>query len=284
MSGRKFTNSELLGIIKLYNDGYGTVEIAKIYSRHRSSIQEHLKKGGIKLRKTSPYIGKYNIRFFDYYNKESCYWAGFIAADGCVRATRATVSIHINKIDAEHLRKFCVCIGYTGGFVDDTKNNSIAVHVNGNWFPPALLANFDIGTHKSKRLCFPPKLPHKYAKEFIRGVFDGDGSIGVRSYGKNNQFKLLTFSVVGTREMLEGIRLLLLKEVGIYCKSKNTEGVVRKTGNIYSLSFAGRNALRIFNWFYKKSDVSLRLDRKYVRYIEYLRETSSQIYIKAPPK
>ncbi len=90
-------------IIDLYNDGYGTMEISQKCGVHRATVQRVLQRNNIDLRKRTPV--HYDIHFFDEYNENSCYWAGFIAADGYVRSDRAAVTIHLASADYEHLLK-----------------------------------------------------------------------------------------------------------------------------------------------------------------------------------
>ena len=37
----------------------------------------------------------HDIHFFEKYTKESCYWAGFIAADGNISIKEDSVNIHL---------------------------------------------------------------------------------------------------------------------------------------------------------------------------------------------
>lgn len=69
-------------VIHLYKN-HSTLEIASITGLHRTTIQRILKSNFIGLRRITPY-NKYNFDFFSTFSRESCYWAGFIAADGCV--------------------------------------------------------------------------------------------------------------------------------------------------------------------------------------------------------
>lgn len=77
-------------IVDKYSGGIGTLKLSSTYKIHRSTIQAILIRNGIKLRSTSPYY-HYNVNFFSTYTKESCYWGGFVAADGYIRKSRTNV-------------------------------------------------------------------------------------------------------------------------------------------------------------------------------------------------
>lgn len=52
-----------------------------------------------------------NKTFFRDFNELTCYWAGFIAADGCLRQNWRTLNFCLNAKDIEHLESFSKDIG-----------------------------------------------------------------------------------------------------------------------------------------------------------------------------
>ena len=124
-------NSELeQSIIKDYNDGYGTNYLASKYDVHRATIQRCLIRNSVELRRVSPHK-HYNVRFFDTYTSESCYWAGFIAADGYIRNDRDAVCIHLCNIDINHLYKIKELTDYEGNISNSKRECSITFCGNG---------------------------------------------------------------------------------------------------------------------------------------------------------
>jgi intein-encoded DNA endonuclease-like protein len=97
---------------------------------------------------------------------------------------------------------------------------------------------------------FPEMIPTNFYKDFIRGYFDGDGSI----YFTSNKYVL---SWVGNEEFLTILKKILNKpQISLCqnCKSKIT----------YDLKISGKKyVLRILHYMYDNSNDSIRLTRKY---------------------
>lgn len=258
---KKLNNSDISQIISLYDDGYGTHCISDMFNVSRITIQRVLKKNGIILRKASP-RNNYDVHFFDSYTNCSCYWAGFIMADGCVRSDRDCLDIHIKESDIDHLKKFCSVVNYSGKIINDISSNAVRVSLAGKWFPTSLNDKFGITKNKSNNSIFPKNIPDEFIPDFIRGIIDGDGSITITTCP--------TLSIVGTNEMNISLREIFYN-IGVRLKSKNTFAplICSKSDNISYISYSGKNAKIILDWVYCNSTYNIRLDRKYYRYKEY---------------
>ena len=112
---RRMENSIIQMIIKDYNEFFlSNSEISKKYNIHRMNVQKILKDNNVNLRKRTPGI-KVDHIFFESYNPYSCYWAGFILADGYVRTEkRNLLSIKLSIKDLSHLEKFKEAIKFEG--------------------------------------------------------------------------------------------------------------------------------------------------------------------------
>jgi hypothetical protein len=92
-----------------------------------------------------------------------------------------------------------------------------------------------------------PYIPNQYIRHFIRGYFDGDGSISV----KKGNCPCITF--VGTKCFIESLmnNLPYKKEI-------------RKHKNIYIIGYSGKKAQDILEYMYNESRIYLK--RKYKLY------------------
>lgn len=262
-------------LIYLYRHGIGTNELAVRFGVHRTTIQRRLHSFGVPLRVKSPRY-KYNYDFFAEYTPSSCYWAGFILADGNIRSESYTNTLHIklSAIDAGHLRKFISDIGFTGRVHFNASRSYCYVNLSGCELIESLRINFGITPNKSLTATITDKIPVEYLGDFIRGIFDGDGSI----YYKKNKISTgyvydICCSFIGTFDVLSAIQEYAISK-GIRCRS-NASGrykmVHRGNKNTYSFGYSHINSLKLLSELYMTSTVDTRLDRKYVIYTDKTR-------------
>lgn len=245
---------ELSKMIQMYQNGIGTNELAQIFHCHRSTIQQWLKKSRINLRKRTP-SHKYDTWFFSIYTPESCYWAGFIMADGCIR--RTCVHIKLASKDRDHLQKFLDCIH--ANYEIKGRNGYSTIDISGPWFREDLKNKFGILPQKTFTTKYP-NIPPEMDHHFIRGLLDGDGCI------TKTTCPALNFT--GTQELLTELSYKF-KKLGIKLKSGNEHPPIQVINkNIGSIHYSGKNAKLILDEIYQDSIQPLRLDRKYNRYKE----------------
>lgn len=131
-----------------------------------------------------------NDNFFRDLSLESCYWAGFIAADGCINDKRVTVTQEVSRRD--HILKLAKAtyIGddfadrvrdYSTGYV--RKDGSISYFscysMNSKQYLIDLNAIYNITPAKSLTLQ-PPNLTDKnQILAYIAGIIDGDGTVRI---------------------------------------------------------------------------------------------------------
>src|SRR5690606_13170770 len=106
----------------------------------------------------------FNRQYFATPNTTNSYWAGFIAADGCVGGRGNSISIVLSKQDQEHLEKFKVSAQLPQPITNFSKKSprsesnyeySSLVVVCEEWARD-LLTNFNITSKKSLTLEPPP--------------------------------------------------------------------------------------------------------------------------------
>ena len=171
-------------IIDLYNSGYGCYKIAKKYECSASSINKLLKSEDINTKKNPNDYRKYklNENYFSIIDSETkAYFLGLIYSDGCVSKTTLRISLQeedeyllikfLNEIESDaklyHIPKRKIT--HKGQKLVSISNVKI---VND-------LYNLGVTQKKSLSINFPTieQVPEKYLNHFIRGVFDGDGSV-----------------------------------------------------------------------------------------------------------
>lgn len=134
-----------------------------------------------------------NKQFFHIPNLLNSYWAGFIAADGCIRDT-GRLAIALANLDAIHLEKLVADISYTGRVIVEEKR--VALTISCKEIVDDLLTNFNITPRKSKTLQPPNINDESLVSAFITGLIDGDGSIGQKRKGN------ICITLYGTKAIL----------------------------------------------------------------------------------
>ncbi|MBU1173421.1 MAG: hypothetical protein KKD44_27955 [Proteobacteria bacterium] len=248
-------------IIKLYKNGSGTCEISKHFGINRWTVLQYLKKHNLNPQRiTRPYKNKYNIYFFSEYTKESAYWAGFIMADGnvCYTSPKYYVQIGLSEKDKDHLQKFSNAINFAGPIYDYKKGKASSISVRGKWFVNDLLNKYGITERKSLTTKYPEQLPKELHSHFIRGYFDGDGSVPKKHSA--------TISFIGSQSMMRSIRTILHDTLKLKIRGHHSKAPLQsyKNSSVKQFVYSGDNARKIIEWLYKDSNIESRLDRKYI--------------------
>jgi hypothetical protein len=160
-----------------------------------------------------------NERFFEKIdNEEKAYWLGFLYADGYI--TKRKMGQHVLGLklaikDYKHLIKFSKAIK-SNKPIKIYKNGTSCYNYGSEYGAVFVISNKLVENleklgciqKKSLVLTFPHFLQKKFIHHFIRGYFDGDGSVyyhKVRNrYG--SQYDYLGVSICGTKEFLEGLQ------------------------------------------------------------------------------
>lgn len=235
-------------------------EIANILNIPYSTIWYNLKKYNIE---KLPRPLKNIYKQFDTYTPESCYWAGFIGADGNVCAAKNgtyNTAIQLGLIDITHLEKFKKYLN-TNSKISRTKINTCTIQVASKYMFQALNDNFNIVPNKTFILEPAYNIPENMLNHYIRGYFDGDGYIG---YKKGSTYMTIDFACASIK-FLEWI-LDIFKNRNFV--NKNAYPIYKKK-TCFHLEANNMKVLDIFSWLYDKSNCNIRLDRKYENYIKY---------------
>ena len=206
-----------------------------------------------------------NEKFFDEIDtEEKAYWLGFLYADGYNNEKRKEVKIRLAIKDKEHLLKLRDTLYvkkdrplYYG--INFKKNKWCELMINSTHFSKQLSK---LGCVQAKTFVvqFPSFLQDECLKRaFIRGVFDGDGSIGLyRHYTGSPKY---IFSITGNHSFLLDIQQVLIQ----FCNVKknkislnNREGRSNQIGSL--VYTGGEQCKRIRDWLYK--DATIFLPRK----------------------
>lgn len=221
--------------------------------------------------------------------EEKAYWLGFLYADGFIQSktkdNSRKVGLSLGIKDIEHLEKFKKCLKSNYPIKIYT-NTEKSFNPNGQYCRIIIteekmasdLENKGCIEHKTNILTFPSEdiLSYNLQKHFIRGYFDGDGSIWC-TLNKGNTIPTYNIDYCGTDELLTGIMNVLIKEKVIKRGYKFDK---RKEGQIVSRFRFGGNQAALLFCHYIYDNATIYLQRKYDRYQELLEWINKKTYDK----
>lgn len=270
-----FSENEEKEIIELYqNQNMSTVKIGKLYGCSHKKIAKILESYNIPRTGVGRRKYKINEEFFDKIdNQDKAYILGFLYADGCNYMPKQTISMSLQEEDFDILEKIRLCMEneHPLEYLDYSNKHDFGYTYKNQWrmliFSKHMcdsLNNLGMTPSKSLTLEFP-KIEKEFYRHFIRGYFDGDGSVYQRFVNENNKPVILT--ITSTSSFLEQIKQIISDELcikaGIYDAS-NHNGITK----VLSMT---KGASKIFlDWLY--ADANLYMQRKYDRYIKYFYE------------
>lgn len=209
----------------------------------------------------SPRTYKVNESYFKKIDSsEKAYWLGFLYADGNVSGNCLKIRIKKDNDNLELLNFFKRSLDSEAKIKEGEQDSwgtitqYYQIEINSKAIVDDLKEKGCV-PNKSLILKFPTpsQVPNKFLWDFLRGYFDGDGSITCGS-----QYMI---SFVGTKEVLEGIKGFL----GLRVKPSKDKRHPDK--NIYILEFGGNLQVLAFGEkLYKNASIFLR--RKYNKYLE----------------
>ena len=255
-------------IVKLYLEHKNTVKVSKEIGCSVSLVCKVLEKKNIPLfHKASKF--EYNRRYFEIIDtEEKAYWLGFLYADGYVMHSNGKYRLKVSLAykDVFHLEKLKNSLESNVPIVKyQIKKGKCA----GNWYCRLTHDSRELALdlkskgcyqRKSLTLTFPSEeiVPEHLVRHFIRGYFDGDGSVFMsneKHWRYGHIFPVIHFRFCGTFEFLSKIQSILGMN-GRLTHSRASEN------NVYELAFKRRKRARVF-MHYLYDDATIYLDRKY---------------------
>lgn len=176
-------------------------QICKKYKCDRFKFSNNLKSEGISTRRK---IDSDDTIFENIDSEEKAYWLGFLFADGCVsyslKRKSYNLELSLAEKDLNHIEKFKLFMKSNRKIVFREKTKSYRFIIGSKKICGDLI-KLGCTNKKSLTLKFPISLISKTLYfPFIRGYFDGNGSISHCNYTTPN------LTIIGTLEFLSEIK------------------------------------------------------------------------------
>jgi len=254
--------------------GYGAIAAAiSIYAGGHIAFRKNVILSGIELLKKPrslehliPYKNIYHINDSVFKNSElKYYFLGLVAADGNIVSSKYenAVELCLNYHDIEILEKLRDLISPDRPIRDKpskVKEEYLAKRLKFNSKPMVeMIANYMTLDNKSRNLIWPDNIPDEYLKHFIRGYFDGDGTIDVTSNRKECKDGLRYYHIprirfLGTEDFLTGLTKAIEKLITIPAVKVHKKG----NENVYCLTYTGINAKLLHTYMYGEASIYLK--------------------------
>ena len=280
-----FAEDQIPIIIDLYSKGISAKQLGYKYGIDKRRVQKWvLKKGMLRNKDDAKRIYTFNKNIFDNIDTPAkAYWLGFLYADAYNYENKGWLNIALKRGDVDHLEKFSRFMELKDyeiklGTAELEVNGVIKVYetcslkINSKYLSKKLK---EIGCPQAKSFIieYPKWLSPEFNNHFIRGMFDGDGSLSL--VAKNKEWK---WNLVSTSECCESIQNIIFDMIGIKI---NFGSISETNNNTFALSQGGNEkVLKIMSWLYIDADPSIYLGRKYQKYLDLIKQQDNRAFLK----
>ncbi len=252
----RFSEKDIEYIKNIYNNGKSTDYIASLYGISGESLRRWMHIWGMQLRHTKYTFDEHYFDIID--NQDKAYILGLLYSDGYHNVNDNTITITLQAEDKHILESINSLLNSDRQlrFINNSAKNF-------NWsdcyqlsftspYTSKVLETYGLVGAKSLILEFPEWLNKDLYQHFIRGFFDGDGSISKSRYKYN-------MSIISTESFCSKIQEIILDELGVESHMYISSSLDKPTR---TLMVTKKHLNKIFfDWLYK--DANLYLKRKY---------------------
>lgn len=220
--------------------------------------RERLTRTNLDSKKLLSKLTQHNSTFFDTVDtEEKAYWLGFFYADGYLAKNGSTLKIDLSARDASHLQRFADIFQTKVHVYErfpDKRNGKVyasatCVIACAYLWNALIEKGIKQGNTLSEGISVFEHIPGRLMHHFVRGFFDGDGSV------YRNKSGGLGFGFVGSYPFMEHLREVLVASVGL------SVAKLGKNGKLSQLRWNGNGISECFkNWLYH--DATVWLERK----------------------
>lgn len=232
------------------------------------AINYHLRRKGI-TRNTGRQV-QIDHEYFNIINSEpKAYFLGLITADGSVikyqkskngfsyilRLELKVEDKYLLEIFANELNSNLKPKEYEQYYQNRSKKHNayISFHSKKIFYD---LEKYGVVPNKTFKLNKLPNIPLQYMHHFIRGYFDGDGTVYFHNRYTPPQ---LRFGFYGTYDFLSSIRDYLVEYVGLNKVSVHK----KKQSNVSMVTFAAlNNIIKFYEYIYKDANIYLKRKKR----------------------
>ena len=258
---RRWTEKQKEDIIRKFTQENKTIgDLQKEYITHQREIVKILKEHGIDTSYYQRRMVNRNIKidFFEVIDtEEKAYILGLLMADGCVRKKSGSYYLSLGLIDLDIIKKIQTILNSNSKISTtepNEKNNRInnlyTFHIFSNTFCRHLLKYGIIPNKTYNTNHLTDLVPDNLMRHYLRGLFDGDGSIGC--YNTRYYITLTSYHPSFLSDVSQRVHDL----TGI--KKRN----VSTTSTTPRIVYTDSNALKLIKFLYQDNSISIQRKQK----------------------
>lgn len=266
MTNRVLTDQQIIELGDRYVAGESSTSLAREFGISQDTASKWIKRSGIKMRASRDSLSAgLNETYFSIVDEHRAYWLGFISADGHIvvkNGVPTTFRLFLSTLDRDVLEKLVCDINFGGTIKDYVRTRrgkdyyESGIVFNSRQFCGDL-DKWGVLDWKNNDPRMMWLIPPEFRRDFVRGLFDGDGCITAR---QRNDRPSLVHKVTLVDNKLNAKSLEAVESEISDGASVNKNGV--KIGSsCCRLVWVGRNQVkRIAEWMYEGATIFM--DRK----------------------
>lgn len=193
---------------------------------------------------------KINENFFKTITRESAYVLGWVASDGCIQyIPNKKYSLRFELKDYDILTTIKDLMKTNIPIRKREEKNTYLLVINNKKIIKSLL-DLNMTPNKTYKLQMP-HIDKKYYPDFIRGYFDGDGSVYLNKHNKNAP-QLVSYICSVNKNFLKAIGNYLREEIDIIPK------IHEESPGFYKLKYGAKESYAFYKLIYNDTDLYLK--------------------------
>lgn len=208
-----------------------------------------------------------NDRFFSKWSPKMAYVLGLLMTDGCIsKVKKGSYKVSLCLNDKDLLDKVLDTMCSNRSAKASKYQAGLYVFMVGREKLAKDLMGLGMKPRKSLDLEFPD-VPSKYLADFIRGIFDGDGSVFFDKRSPN--FPLRSKFMSGSKRFIDTLENKL-RQLGMPIRNIYRQST--KNGALYMFRYAHKDSTKLFKILYRNTlENGLFLRRKYYKFLSGLK-------------
>jgi hypothetical protein len=258
-------------VIQLFKKGKSSKEISEILNISKTALIRNLDKLGYNFDRSKS-MQKYNLNRNYFSNIDSykkAYWLGLIYADGSNKVSKNVFVLGLKQEDSYilELLKKDIKSDVPIKIAKDKRGSRQGFYRLEIYNKQFCLDLLKQGVFENKTsILKPPTLNENLIYSFIRGYFDGDGSICTVIDKNNNKHFKDSITFTGTKEIVDYISKYLKKTIDVNCNIY--ERHPERNNNNYTISINGRRqVIKLCEKMYENNN-NHYLTRKYEKFLK----------------